>query len=68
MEGSRDICLLIHNLQTGPLSLGLGEKAVVYFQLGNGTLTTLDSGANTNISIFAGKAGAPFAITVKAES
>ncbi len=54
--------------QTGPLSLGLGEKAVVYFQLGNGTLTTLDSGANTNISIFAGKAGAPFAITVKAES
>jgi len=56
------------NPQTGPLSLGLGEKAVVYFQLGNGTLTTLDSGANTNISIFAGKAGAPFAITVKAES
>jgi len=54
--------------QTGPLSLGLGEKAVVYFQLGNGTLTTLDSGANTNISIFAGKAGAPFAITVKAEA
>jgi len=56
------------NFQTGPLSLGLGEKAVVYFQLGNGTLTTLDSGANTNVSIFAGKAGAPFAITVKAES
>ena len=54
--------------QTGPLSLGLGEKAVIYFKLGNGTLTTLDSGANTNISIFAGKAGAPFAITVKAES
>ncbi len=54
--------------QTGPLSLGLGEKAVVYFKLGNGTLTTLDSGANTNISIFAGKAGAPFAITVKAQS
>jgi len=56
------------NAQTGPLSLGLGEKAVVYFKLGNGTLTTLDSGANTNVSIFAGKAGAPFAITVKAQS
>ncbi len=54
--------------QTGPLSLGLGEKAVVYFQLGNGTLTTLDSGANTNISIFAGKAGAPLAVTVKAQA
>jgi len=54
--------------QTGPLSLGLGEKAVVYFKLGNGTLTTLDSGANTNVSIFAGKAGAPLAVTVKAQS
>jgi len=56
------------NAQTGPLSLGLGEKAVVYFKLSNGTITTLDSGANTNVSIFAGKAGAPFAITVKAEA
>jgi len=56
------------NAQTGPLSLGLGEKAVVYFQLSNGTLTTLDSGANTNVNIFAGKAGAPLAVTVKAET
>jgi len=48
--------------------LGLGEKAVIYFKLGNGTLTTLDAGANTNISIFAGKAGAPFSVTVKAQS
>ena len=56
------------NSQTGPLSLGLGEKAVVYFKLSNGTLTTLDSGANTNVSIFAGKAGAPLSVTVKAQS
>jgi len=54
--------------QTGPLSLGLGEKAVVYFQLSNGTLTTLDSGVTTNVNIFAGKAGAPLAVTVKAET
>jgi len=56
------------NAQTGPLGLGLGEKAVIYFKLGNSTLTTLDSGANTNLSIFAGKAGAPISITVKAQS
>ena len=56
------------NAQTGPLSLGLGEKAVVYFQLSNGTLTTLDSGVTTNVNIFAGKAGAPLAVTVKAET
>jgi len=54
--------------QTGPLSLGLGEKAVVYFQVSNGTLTTLDSGVTTNVNIFAGKAGAPLAVTVKAET
>ena len=64
-NGGQGFCA---NAQTGPLSLGLGEKAVVYFKLGNGTLTTLDSGANTNISIFAGKAGAPLAVTVKAQS
>ena len=56
------------NAQVGPLSLGLGEKAVVYFQLSNGTLTTLDSGVTTNVNIFAGKAGAPLAVTVKAET
>ena len=56
------------NAQTGPLSLGLGEKAIVYFKLGNGTLTTLDAGSNTNVSIFAGKAGAPLSVTVKAQT
>jgi len=56
------------NAQTGPLSLGLGEKAIVYFQLSNGTITTLDSGVTTNVNIFAGKAGAPLAVTVKAET
>jgi len=56
------------NAQEGPLSLGLGEKAVVYFQLSNGTLTELDSGVTTNVNIFAGKAGAPLAVTIKAET
>ena len=56
------------NAQTGPLSLGLGEKAIVYFQLSNGTLSTLDSGVTTNVNIFSGKAGEPLAVTVKAET
>jgi len=56
------------NAQEGPLSLGLGEKAVIYFQLSNGTLTELDSGVTTNVNIFAGKAGAPLAVTIKAET
>ncbi len=63
--GSEGFCAVA---QEGPLSLGLGEKAIVYFQLSNGTLTELDSGVTTNVSIFAGKAGAPLAVTVKAET
>ena len=56
------------NAQTGPLSLGLGEKAVIYFQLSNGTLSTLDAGVSTNVNIFAGKAGAPLSVTVKSQA
>jgi len=54
--------------QTGALSLDLGERAVIYFKMGNGTLTSTDAGASTTISIFAGNAGAPLSVTVKGQS
>ena len=54
--------------QSGALSLGLGERAVIYFKMGNGTLTPTDAGATTTISIFAGNAGAGFSIAVKGQS
>ncbi len=56
------------NKQSGALSLGLGERAVIYFKMGNGTLTPTDAGASTTVSIFAGNAGAPFSVTVKGQS
>jgi len=49
---------------TGPISLDPGDSAIIYFQLTNGTLTSLDSGISTTVSIFAGKAGGPQSITV----
>ncbi len=49
---------------SGPMALIPGQSAIVYFQLSNGTLTSLDSGINTSVNIFAGKAGAPQSITV----
>ena len=49
---------------TGPIGLTPGASAVIYFQLTNGTLTSLDSGAQTTVNIFAGKAGAPQSVTV----
>ncbi|MGY5147637.1 MAG: hypothetical protein ACW9W4_06540 [Candidatus Nitrosopumilus sp. bin_7KS] len=48
----------------GPVSLNPGQAAVIYFKLTNGTITSLDSGISTTVSIFAGKAGGPASITV----
>jgi len=53
---------------TGPVSLVPGASAVIYFKLTNGTLTSLDSGLNTSVSIFAGKTGAPQSVTVQGKS
>jgi len=44
--------------------LSPGESGVIYFKLTNGTLTSLDSGSNITINLFAGKAGAPQSVTV----
>jgi hypothetical protein len=49
---------------TGPISMAPGDSAILYFQLNNGTLTALDSGASTTVNIFAGKAGAPQSVSV----
>jgi hypothetical protein len=53
---------------SGPLALTPGQSVIVYFQLNNGTASSLDSGFNTSVNIFAGKAGAPQSITVIGKS
>ena len=56
------------NAATGPIALNPGQSAIIYFKLTNGTLTSLDSGVNTSVNIFAGKAGAPQSVTVEGKS
>ncbi len=51
-------------LASGPVALVPGQSAIIYFQLVNGTFSTLDSGINTSVNIFAGKAGASQSVTV----
>lgn len=63
--GVGDICAAAGS---GPVALSPGSSAVVYFKLTNGTVSSLDSGASTTVNIFAGKAGAPQAITVEGKS
>ena len=49
---------------TGPISLNPGQSAIVYYKLNNGTITSLDSGVTTTISVFAGKAGGPQSVSI----
>jgi len=50
---------------TGPISLDIGDRAVVYFQVLNGTLNPIDAGISTSVNIFAGKIGAPLSLTIQ---
>ena len=49
---------------TGPISMNPGQSAIIYFKLNNGTLSSLDSGVSTTVSVFAGKAGGPQSVSV----
>jgi len=64
-DGDESVCA---NAATGPISLDPGSSTIIYFKLTNGTLSSLDSGLNTNVSIYAGKAGAPQSVTVIGKS
>ncbi len=52
------------NSGNGTVSLNPGQSAVIYFKLNNGTITSLDSGVSTTVSVFAGKAGGPQSVAV----
>ena len=50
---------------TGPISLNPGSSAIIYFKLNNNTVTSLDSGIQTNVGVYAGKAGSPFSVIIQ---
>ena len=52
------------NPGAGPIGLDPGQAAIIYFRLGNGTVTSVDGGAQTSVSVFAGKTGAPQSIAI----
>jgi hypothetical protein len=59
--GEPTLCL---SQGSGPIGLNPGERTIIYFQMTNGTLTTLDAGASTTLNIFAGEAGAPLSSVI----
>ena len=64
LDGPGGELAICANAATGPIALNPGQTAIIYFKLTNGTLTSLDSGSNANVSIYAGKAGSPQSVTV----
>jgi hypothetical protein len=52
---------------TGPISLKPGDRAIVYFQIPNGVLSTVDAGSQSSVAIYAGNVGAPQTITVESK-
>ena len=52
------------NPGAGPIGLDPGQAAIIYFKLNNGTVTSVDGGAQTSVSVFAGKTGAPQSIAI----
>ena len=60
--------ILCFSQQSGPISLKPGDRAVVYFQIPNGILSTVDSGSASSVALYAGSVGAPQSITIQAES
>ena len=59
--GKPAICMIAGS---GPISLKPGDSAVVYFHLPNGVLNTVDAGATSSVSLYAGKVGAPTTVTI----
>lgn len=53
---------------SGPISLKPGDRAVVYFQVPSGILSTVDAGSQSSVAIYAGNVGAPQSITVESKS
>ena len=50
---------------SAPIALNPGDRMIVYFQVPTGKITPIDSGASASLNIFAGKTGAPLAITIQ---
>ena len=55
------LCMSVRN---SPVALNPGDRMVIYFQVPDGTLTSLDAGSASSLNIFAGKTGAPQSVTI----
>jgi hypothetical protein len=62
--GYHGLCL---QQATGPLSLAPGARAIVYFEVPQNVLTTVDAGSSGAVAIYAGNVGAPQTVTIASQ-
>ena len=53
--------------QNGPVSLAPGQKAIIYFEIPQRLLTSVDAGSSASVALYAGKVGSPITVTVIAK-
>ena len=59
--------ILCFTQASGPISLKPGDKAIVYYQVPNGVLSTVDAGSQSSVAVYAGNVGAPQSVTVESK-
>ncbi len=65
LDGAGTLPTLCLEQASGPMGLSPGERGIIYFQIPQGKVTTLDAGASTTLKIFAGEAGAPLSTIIQ---
>ena len=52
---------------SGPISLKPGDKAIVYFKVPSGVLSTVDAGSSSSVALYAGSVGSPQSVTAQSQ-
>jgi len=64
-DGAGTLDTLCLQQGSGPVGLKPGERTIIYFQVPQEKITTLDAGAATTLKVFAGEAGAPLSTIIQ---
>jgi len=68
LDGAGGELAVCGSAAAGPIGLDPGDSAIIYFQLTNGTLSSVDGGIQSSVSVFAGKVGAPQSISIASKT
>ena len=68
LDGAGGEAAVCADAASGPIGLDPGAAAIIYFKLTNGTFASVDGGAQSSVSVFAGKVGSPQSISISSKT